>query len=219
MSDTVKKAKAVLQEILADSRLGHFVDKSIHIPNVYKGTGKIHLIFLGQDPTIKNPSNRAKIKTVLNLDRRNSLRNYLNEMCEELGLSLEENIYATNFFKNFFIEPPTQIKEINIFKKFPRYWLPLLIDELNVYPNIPIVTLGEPLLSVLVHNGIERRVRHYWGYTSRWKLGETGIFDFIKPSKNYLNRVLFPFPHQPSKNKEFYKDRFKSYISFVKQHM
>ncbi len=82
-----------------------------------------------------------------------------------LGWSLEENIYATNLFKNFFVKPPTQIKEVDVFKEFPRWWLPFLRNELNSYPNIPVITLGEPLLSALVDDGINRRVRYYWRYS------------------------------------------------------
>lgn len=110
-----------------------------------------------------------------------------------LGWSLEENIYATNLFKNFFVKPPTQIKEVDVFKEFPRWWLPFLRNELNSYPNIPVITLGEPLLSALVDDGINRRVRYYWRYTSRWKLGETTTFRPINPTENRLSQSTISF--------------------------
>jgi len=35
---------------------------------------------------------------------------------QRFGLDLDQNIYATNYFRNFFIKPPTQIEEINVFE-------------------------------------------------------------------------------------------------------
>jgi hypothetical protein len=40
---------------------------------------------------------------------------------------------------------------------------------------------------------------------------------FIKPECNTLERMIFPFPHQPSLQKVFYRDRLSAYISFVKK--
>jgi hypothetical protein len=61
-------------------------------------------------PTIKNEGQRAKIRVVLNLDRpRGSLRRYLMRLCQGLGLELDRHVYATNYVKCFFVQPPTRI--------------------------------------------------------------------------------------------------------------
>jgi len=211
-----QRAKEVLIGLASNPHLSRFVDSTLDIPRVYRGSGEIRLIVLGQDPTVKNVRSRATIKTVLNLDRRGSLRNYLAQICSDLGLDLGQNVYATNYLKNFFIKPPTQIKEINVFQEFSRIWLPLLLDELAMFPHEPIITLGEPLLSALVHKGASPRVRDYWGYTPRWKSGETGPFRCVEPNENHLGRFIFPYPHQPSIRKRFYRERLRDYTAFVR---
>ena len=112
---------------------------------------KVRLVVIGQDPTVKNEASRETIETVLNLDKpRGSLYKYISLICEGLGLDLCRHVYATNYAKNFFIRPPTQIVECNLLHESSQYWLPLLKEELSLFPSRPIVTLGEPLLKALL---------------------------------------------------------------------
>jgi len=60
------------------------------------------------------------------------------------------------------------------------------------------------------------RLRNYWGYTSEWKSGKFGLLDYIKPEENLLGRTIFPFPHQPSLRKQFYKEQMDGYIAYVR---
>lgn len=211
-----QKAQEVLDSLASHSRLNHFVDFKLPIPQVYHGTDDIKLIILGQDPTVRNVKSRATITTVLNLNKPGSLYNYLSGICNRLGFDLE-NIYATNYLKNFFKCPPTRITEINIFKEFSSYWLPLLREELVQFPQVPIIALGEPLLSAIVCEEASPRVRDYWGYTSNWNSGEKNIYRYLKPDKNILGCIVFPFPHRPSIGKRFYAERFRDYTAFVKR--
>jgi len=141
----------------------------------------IKLIVLGQDPTVQDATARAKIRTVLNLDKNGSVRAYLSGLSQKLEIDLQQNIYATNIYKNFFIAPPTQISEIDIFKAFLPAWLPLLKDELSQFDGIPVITLGEPVMNSLFISGKPNRLRNYWGYTSEWKTGKFDGLDYIKP--------------------------------------
>ena len=213
------KAMAIKGAIASNLDLSRHVDFNLPIPNVYRGKGDIKLIVLGQDPTVKNKSARAAIKTVLNLDKEGNLRSYIIRICNELGLSFEENIYATNYLKNFFIRPPTQFTTIDVFEAFSPYWLPLLREELEEFPKVPVITLGEPLLSAIVRGNASPHMRDYWGYRSNWNLGERGDFKYLEPADNILNRVIFPFPHQPSRGKLFYSDRFNDYMAFVNEQL
>lgn len=188
----------VFETLKSHPKLSKFVDHRLNIPDCYSTTGDVKLIILGQDPTVKNPKSREKIKTVLNLDVNGSLLRYLGEICNSLEIDIGKNIFATNLFKNFFIAPPTTIKEINIFREFLPHWLPVLKDEINSYPEALIITLGEPLLSVLVNEDASKLVRYYWGYLSDWQTGSTSAFRYIKELDNILGRKIFPFPHQPS---------------------
>jgi len=217
MASTIeKRANSILEQLKRDARLGQYVDGTLPVPKSYRGSGEIKLIVLGQDPTVKAVQDRKTIITVLNLDRKGNVRAYLASVCHGLGLQLAENVYATNLYKNFFIRPPTQIIEIDVFQEFLGFWLPLLKDELEPFPGVPVITLGEPILAPLVGKHVSARVRDYWGYMPEWKEGKAKSFQYIRAADNQPNRILFPFPHQPSLRKEFYKARLRDYVAFVK---
>lgn len=206
--DIVLESNKVVEKILLTPELKDFVDGNLPLPKVYKGKADIKLIVLGQDPTVKNAVSRKNIQTVLNLDKAGALRSYLTDVCSKLNLTLD-HVYATNLLKNFFIAPPTTITEINIFKQFLPVWLPILKIELSQYPNVPVISLGEPLLEVIVKEGVKRKVREYWNYDN------DASYSFLKSEDNILNRDVFPFPHQPSTRFNFYKENMSSYIQFL----
>jgi uracil-DNA glycosylase len=215
--DVQRRSTEVLTGLRADPNLGCFVHPTLGVPDVFGGKGEVRLIVLGQDPTVKNPRSLRTIKTVLNLDKSGNLRAYLSRICEGLGLNLDQHVYATNYLKNFFVKPPTQIDEIDVFQVFGPIWLPLLKDELAMFPQAPVVTLGQPLLGALVRPEASPLVRDYWGYTPRWKSGERGEFRHLAPQDNLLRRIVFPFPHQPSIRKQFYRERLADYTAFVRE--
>jgi hypothetical protein len=210
-------SQEVLSRINKDLHLRKFVDHALPIPRVFRGTGTIKLIIVGQDPTVRNPLRRKQIDMVLDLNKSDGhIRGYINEISTGLQISLEQNVYATNFYKNFFVDPPTEINKTDIFDEFSGYWLPLLKSEIEQFPLAPIITLGEPILKPLLHKGQEYQVRHYWGYSIDRREGERPEFKHIKPEANHLGRTIFPFPHQPSTTKDFYKCTMASYIDYVK---
>jgi hypothetical protein len=215
--DIHQDATKVLTQLKADRKLSYFVDPDLGIPEVFRGQGDIQLIVLGQDPTVKNPASRRRITTVLNLDKPGALKDYLSRVCEGLALDLDQNVYATNYLKNFFVKPPTQIDEIDVFRLFGPKWFPLLQEELAQFPQAPVIALGQPLLGALVLGDASRLVREYWGYTPRWKAGERGQPRYLAAEDNRLGRTLFPFPHQPSIAKRFYAERLADYTAFVRR--
>jgi len=174
----------------------------------FKGSDEIKLIIIGQDPTIKNEKQRVKIKTTLNLNRGGSLKTYITGICESLGIKLG-NIYATNVFKYFYRDPPARTPSILHSHLNPN--LKLLKEELLVFPDIPIITLGEPVLQLL-SNKTGDKVREYWDY----KKGISGNA-FKKCIDNNLGRSFFPFPHQPSAGRKFYAETMNEYLNFVKK--
>lgn len=212
-----QRANAILGHLKKDSVLGKYIDQSLSIPPPFRGTGNIKLIFLGQDPTVKNVASRKMIKMVLNLDKNNALKRYLTEICDKLGIKLEENVYATNLYKNFFVAPPTRIREIDIIRQFAPHWLPLLLEELSEFEQTPVITLGEPILVPLTFDHASRKVHDYWGYGRNWETRPLLPFRHIKASDNKISRIVFPFPHQPSSNRRFYKAMRNDYISYVKR--
>lgn len=213
-----KEMKDTFHRLIIDPRLKQFVDGNLTIPKAFHGNDAIKLVVLGQDPTVKNERIRSQITTVLNLDRDGNLRRYLSQVCVLLGLDLDRNIYAANYFKNSFTMPPTQFKqEEDVCANFSQVWLPLLHKELALFDNVPILTLGETVLSLIVKDDTPRRVSEYWGYDRDWKSDKILPFRYIHPSGNILNRVVFPFPHQPNLGKRFYSVRLEKYVAFMRR--
>ena len=169
------------------------------------GKSEIKLIIIGQDPTIKNVERRKNINVTLNLDKNGALRTYIERICLSLGFLLD-NIYATNLFKYFYTIPPAQT--FDVLKAHLNDNLTLLTKELSVFPKCPTITLGEPVLKLLVNQEKPDMVRYYWDYNKNTKCSE-GNFHFVSANDNKLARDFFPFCHQPSIRKEFYKKTFE----------
>ena len=211
------KAKITLENLRRDEKLGKYMDPTLGIPTAYRGTGQIRLIVLGQDPTIRDAIRRRKIDMALNLNKRGSAGNYLSRICRDIGIERKQNIYATNLFKNFFTSPPTEIQEIKILEECLNQWLPLLREELAEFDNVPVITLGEPVLRLLLKEESQHPLREHWGYKDEWQItSKFGNLNYVKAEDNKIERILFPFPHQPSLRKGFYKVRMNDYTNFVK---
>lgn len=174
----------------------------------FRGSGEIKLIIIGQDPTIKNRERRGKISVTLNLDKNGSLKNYISRICSSFGIEIN-NVYATNVFKYFYKDPPAQTIDVLYAHIEPN--LTLLRNELFVYPELPVITLGEPVLQLLSLIPSDK-VRTYWDYSK----GSCG-HSFKKCMKNDLDRSFYPIPHQPSCGRKFYSENFMDYLDFIKK--
>ncbi len=216
--EITRRSAEILQKLIADPKISTYVTTN-KIPSVFIETDdirKIRLIVIGQDPTVKNEASRKTITTVLNLDKPNgSISKYLSIICDGLGLNIHQQVYATNYAKNFFIRPPTQIKECNLLDETGCYWLPLLRKELSLFPDCTIITLGEPLLRAILIKPRKALLRDYWGYTQGW-ISNQPVFSYVPPEENKLNQKIFPFPHQPSIRKAFYRATLYSYLNYVR---
>lgn len=176
----------------------------------FKISDDIKLIIMGQDPTVKNPLSRKHIKKTLNLDKPGgSLRNYIEKgICGGLGIDLN-NVYATNIFKYFYETPPARTPDVMY--KHLNMNLILLWNEVSSYPDVPVITPGEPVLQILSNN-IYGKVRKYWDFQK----GISG-HNFMKCTENDLDRLFYPFPHQPSYRRKFYSDTMDYYWDYVKR--
>jgi uracil-DNA glycosylase len=221
-AEVARKSAETLRQIKTDPSLSHYIPTDF-IPSIFmeaKDSRNIQLVLLGQDPTVKKPGSRSKVTAVLNLDKLSgSLYKYVSNICSGLGLELSQHVYATNFVKNFSIKPPAQIKECDILDKLGQYWLPLLKEELRLFPGCPVLTLGEPLLELLLKDKHKAFVHRYWDYKPNWKQNRPASFSSVAPEENKLGRRLFPFPHQPSLRKEFYRATLEPYLNYVKSKM
>ncbi len=207
--EIIEKARALRLDLKSKNDFSENpIDDSLPVIPPFMGKDIINLIIIGQDPTVKNEASRKKITCTLNLDKNNSLKIYIESICRGLGITLE-NVYATNLFKYFYKQPPANTPEVLFQHLNPN--LNLLKLELSEFDNIPIITLGEPVLRLLTFD--KDKVRKYWDYNTKTK--ETnGDFKFSHSKDNKLGRDFYPFPHQPSIRKEFYTKTFNYYIEF-----
>ena len=171
----------------------------------YIGDEEIKLIIIGQDPTIRNIQRRKYINTTLNLDKNGALKTYVENICRELDISVQ-NVYATNIFKYFYSIPPADTP--NVLIKHKTQNIELLRKEIECYKDSPIITLGEPVLRLLTDEG--EKVRDYWNFQERG-------YKYLSPDNNILRRYIFPFPHQPSMRKHLYSSNFDNYIDYMKR--
>lgn len=187
------------------------IDDSLLPVLPYRISNQVELIIIGQDPTVKNEKSRRSVEYTLNLDKYGSLRKYISEIADKLSLKFE-NVYATNIFKYFYSIPPE--KTMNVLYTHLEKNLNLLKDGISVYPKVPIITFGLPVLRLLA--GPDAEVRDYWDYNKITK-SSGQQFSFCRASENKLGRDFFPFPHQPSLAKIFYKDTLNDYLKYMKR--
>lgn len=183
------------------------IDNNLPIIKPFIGSGSIKLIIIGQDPTIKNEKTRKNIEYTLNLDKWNALRTYIERICTGLRITID-NVYATNLYKYFYTIPPAQT--MNVLHAHLQPNLELLKEEISVFKNTSIITLGEPVLQLLTTP--TAKVRDYWDYNRKTGLSN-GYFKFSKVNENKLGRDFYPFPHQPSIRKKFYEETIDKYIT------
>jgi len=213
------KAEKVIAK-LAKYDIAAYVDTTLVPPKPHRGNGKIKLIIVGQDPTVQKPEFKRKIKVVLLLNQDGGLKRYLGDtICKGLDIDLDENIYATNLLKNFFTIPPDTLRKTNpqFFQKAAGHWIPLLKEEIEEFENVPVLTLGEPVLNSLTKSPDWVLIRYSWGYEGPAQYGQN--FGYIKPEENVLSRILFPFPHLPGLRHKFYRQQMPGYLAFMKQYV
>lgn len=176
----------------------------------------IKLVIIGQDPTIQgvelsSQQRQKEITTTLDLNNNGNLRRYCDLICTKLNLDLDKNVYATNLCKCVFKEKPAYN---GVLDKHSHLWLPLLKQELSVFPNSVIyITLGEPLLKQIIHSNMTK-VRDYWGYMGK----SQSNYDFrsCETKDNWLQKRLYPLAHQPTWNrKKFYRIYLDAYLQFI----
>jgi uracil-DNA glycosylase len=207
-------AEAARDELARNDTLKPHIDTALPIPRPFIGGGPIRLVVLGQDPTVQNAASRAEIRTVLNLDKSGSLRRYIERVAGALGMGLE-NVYATNVCKHFFRQPPTEIAKeqgLDVLQACGSESLPIVREELARFPEAVVVSLGEPVLSVLVRTEGSRKVRTYWAFEM-----PRDAMSAISVEDSQVGRKVYPLPHQPSLRKAFYEGNLDHFLAFVRR--
>ncbi len=146
---------------MKSSDIGSYVDNSILPPAPFRGEGRVKLIVLGQDLTVRDAKSRENIKVTLLLNQPGRLKDYIKEICDGLNSDLEQSIYATNLLKNFFTTPPDKFKKEKpeFFNKAASFWIPLIKKEIEEFENVPLLTLGELILNALTKRPEEVLIR------------------------------------------------------------
>lgn len=216
ISAVVAHAHRDRSEALKDRALADIIDPDLPIPSPFHGGGKVKIVVVGQDPTVADEARRRRIKVVLALDESGPLRRHVERICRGLGCGLE-GLYATNACKWFFRQRPTDY-EANVLALATPFCLDLLRNELAKFPDAKVVTLGEPVLSMLVRDPGSREVKTYWGYRRGWQSRGTNPFSRIEAANCMVGATIYPCPHQPSMHgprTAFYRDNFERYLEFA----
>ena len=221
IEDLMKQSRDVVEVLMADAVIGKYIDDTIPVPRPFVGTGDIRLVILGQDPTVNELSTRQAITTVLMLDQKGSnLHRFLTGICTGLGISLDQNVYATNVCKNFFTEPPKNVMTTDLIGLSWHYWRPLVVAELDRFPKAAILTLGNPILHVTVREPAVKDLKHYWGHVGGKVMKEHGEYRLVEEQHSTLGRPFFPFPHITNISAtELYRTHRNDYLSFVREHL
>lgn len=204
-----------ITEKLRSSELKRYIDDTgLSAPLPFRGSGPIKLIILGQDPTVRSMKHRQEIKVTLLLDKPGRLPNYLRDVCGKLGLDFERNLYATNILKNFFIDRPDQLAK----KEYPgliqqafAYWRNFLLEELSEFKDLPVITLGEPVVNCLSVSPV--LIRDFWGFQG--PACYDGEMKHILPNENILHSHIFPFPHIHGFGHKIYRNGLSRYTSYM----
>lgn len=206
--DFERELDSIFKE-LTDESSNHLQPEYGFVPP-FMGGKDIKLFVIGQDPTIRNEERRKNIICTLNLDKQGALRMYVEQqICDNMEISID-NVYATNVFKYFYERPPADT--LDVLKNHLSPNLTLLKEELNHFPKVPVITLGEPVLKLL--NNDQAKVGYYWRYDSKTGT-RNGEFMRVETEKSKLGRAFYPFCHQPSIRKKFYSDNLEKYAHFV----
>jgi len=157
------KLKAKKKMLLKDSVLQKDIDFKYDFILPYSkadSISNIKLVIIGQDPTIqdKNESSKKRQQEItITLDLNNehgNLRNYCKLICENLDLNIDKEVYATNLCKCVFKEKPAYN---GVLDKHSNQWIPLLKKELSAFSEkVIFITLGEPLITQLIHTNSKK---------------------------------------------------------------
>jgi len=152
LSEVIRKAILIRDYLknFMDDPLNE-IDDSLLPVTPFKISSEIKVIIIAQDPTIQQKKSRQKIDITLNLDKNGALKNYIEKICKNLNVKIE-NIYATNLFKYFYTHPPE--KTFNVLKKHFEPNLKLL-ENFEIIIFIKKLTPSFPL-SLLKRGGLNK---------------------------------------------------------------
>ncbi len=94
----------------------------------------------------------------------------------------------------------------------------MLREEIEEFKDVPVLTLGQPILNCVTKGPDQVLIRYSWGFEGPGQYG--GDFGYIKPEENVLGRVVFPFPHLPGLTHKIYGgQQMDGYLAFMKEHI
>jgi uracil-DNA glycosylase len=217
----MERCGSVVSGLKADEVIGKYIDTSLPLPRPFVGTGPIRLVIVGQDPTVEKLESRKRVTTVLTLNQKGSnLHRFVERICTGLDVSLDQNVYATNICKNFFTDLPESVTPPDLIGLSCQKWRDLLSDELARFPKATVITLGKPVLRVLVQEPSLQDLKHYWGHVEGWKTKGHGKFHFVEGRNSSFGKRFFPFPHiTNTQTTELYRKHFDEYLRFARSNI
>lgn len=112
------------------------------------------------------------------------------------SLKVEDSLYD---LREFIAKQPQNTEKIVVIHGYNNG------TALKEYSGCHVLTLGEPVLQLLTNR--KHFVRNNWGYSDN-------CFKVLPAEDNKLGIDIYPFPHQPSSNKVFYKTHLQELHQF-----
>jgi uracil-DNA glycosylase len=211
------EAERIRGQLSLSNEWSRFLGEYSNIPDVFIGSERTELIIIGQDPTTGSEGTHGPCNVVFCIDRNHNIKSFLErEICSPIGRSFDRQVYATNLIKCFLWEPPATAirKDRSLVPLLSEPWLPLLREEVDRFPGVPIVTLGDPALWMLcIRVGCE--LKEFWGHRGEGRT-DHGEMSFVQSNESRLGRPFFPFPHIKTNLIPFYAENFKHYAEFMR---
>lgn len=145
----IKKCSELFQEIRFDLT---------ELPVPYVGKNKIKAILLGADPTnngIKTDKGLKALETVFGIESDYEKFFFGPQMINLNALKIsKDDLFIQNVCRNYFVKQTGNNKKWNAVAEL---WIKYLKEEIDEYPDIPIMVTAEKIIKVLTKTTVKAR--------------------------------------------------------------
>ena len=173
-------------------------------PNPFIGKNKIKAILLGADPTndgIKTDKGLKQLETVFGIGSEYEKYFFAPQMINLNALEIDkDSLFIQNVCRNYFIKQTGNNKEWNTIAEL---WTKHLKEEINEYPDIPVLVTAEKIMKVL----------------TKTKIKASGLYknpeEHLPLWSESLQRNVYPLYRHPG----YYLSNNSNYKNFLKTNL
>lgn len=172
------------------------------LPHSYEGKNKIKAILLGADPTndgIKTDKGLKPLKTVFGIDSDYEKFFFAPQIINLNALEIDkDNFFIQNVCRNYFKDQTGNNKK---WGAVAELWLKYLKEEIDMYPNIPVLITAEKIIKVLTKTTIKAKLL----YDNPEK--------YLPLYSESLQREVYPFYRHP----KYYLSNNSTYRNYLRK--